>query len=412
MSAQGPGEGLDAVVVGGGIGGLAAALAVARAGMRVLVLERAERFAEIGAGIQIAPNGLHALDRLGVGDEVRSLAVHMSELRFMDGVTGEHVTSVPLTEGYRRRFGNPYVVVHRAELHAALLAACRSDPAVELRSGCAVAGYENGPATATVRTAAGERLTARIVIGADGLHSAIRRQLVGDGEPRVSGITVYRAVVPMERVPEAERLLTAVTWWAGPGCHFVHYPIAGGKYLNMAASSADGATEALAGVPATQALVEREMKALGEGAQRLMALGEDWRSWVLVDRPPVPGWTDGRTTLLGDAAHPMLHYAAQGACQSLEDAVVLGDLLERGDAELPALLAEYNARRRRRTAEIQDVSRLSIGLWHPSDEAAKERNRALAALSPEQLHGHLAWMHGARDFTDTDTAPVRDGAST
>ncbi|MFI2431523.1 FAD-dependent monooxygenase [Streptomyces sp. NPDC018693] len=385
------------VIVGGGIGGLATALAVTRRGHRAVVLERADRFAEIGAGIQLAPNGLHALDRLGLGDTVRDTAVRMAELRFMDGVTGEHVTSMPLTETYQERFGNPYVVVHRAELHTALLDACRARPdLVELRSGCAAEGYEQDASGASVILAGGERVTGDAVIGADGIHSSIRRQLVGDGAPRISGITVYRAVIPMERVPARMRHETAVTWWTGPGCHFVHYPIAGGRYLNLAASSDNGETRALASVPVSGETVHDEMAALGADAQRLLALGDGWKSWVLVDRDPVDTWSDGRVVLLGDAAHPMLHYVAQGACQGLEDAVVLGDLLDCGADELPQRFEKYTAERRERTGRVQLLARESIRLWHAAGSGAAARNAALSALTPDELHDHVAWMHGAR----------------
>ncbi|MFE2142793.1 FAD-dependent oxidoreductase [Streptomyces sp. NPDC059456] len=392
------------IIVGGGIGGLATALATARQGHRVLVLERAPEFAEIGAGIQLAPNGLHALDRLGLGDAVRSTAVRMDELRFMDGVTGRHVVSMDLTERYRERFGNPYAVVHRAELHTKLLEACQASEAIELRSAVTAVGYEQDATSASVVLENGERITGDALIGADGIHSAIRAQLVGDGAPRNSGITVYRAVIPMEQVPEELRHLTSVTWWTGPHCHFVHYPIAGGKYLNLAASSDNHATEALAGVPATADDIRREFAALGEDAQRLLALGEGWKSWVLVDRDPVGTWTDGRVALLGDAAHPMLHYVAQGACQGLEDAVILGDLLDCGSGELPQRFEKFNAERHERTGRIQLLARESIKLWHTSGEAVATRNAHLSALTTDQLHDHVAWMHGARTL-DENTTP-------
>lgn len=385
------------VVVGGGIGGLATALSVAGRGHRVVVLERSDEFAELGAGIQLAPNGIHALDRLGLGERVRAGAVHIDELRFMDGVSGAHVNSLPLKGAYRRRFGNPYVVVHRGELYRLLLAACRDSDAVELRARADVTGYRQDESRATVLLDTGERVTGEVVIGADGIHSAIRRQLVGDGAPRVSGITVYRTIIPMERVPEELRW-NAVTWWAGPGCHFVHYAIAGGRYLNLAPSVENGATEAFAGIPARKADVLAAFAPLSSVAQRLLELGEEWKSWVLIDRDPVDTWTDGRVALLGDAAHPMLHYAAQGACQALEDAVLLGDLLDGGDDAVAERLRKYNAERRERTAAITRLARDSTRLWHPAGAAAAERNAALSRLSPTELHDYVAWMHGPREF--------------
>ncbi|WP_327295500.1 MULTISPECIES: FAD-dependent monooxygenase [unclassified Streptomyces] len=398
------------VIAGGGIGGLAAALSVARRGHDVAVLERGEHFAELGAGLQLAPNGMHALARLGLGAEVRSHAVHVDELRLMDGVTGEHVTSVPLTEGYRQRFDNPYVVVHRGELHGLLLAACRDAARIELCPGRPVAGYEQDGTSATAVLENGERITGDALIGADGIHSALRGQLVGDGPPRVSGITVYRAIIPMDQVPEQLRW-NAVTWWAGPRCHFVHYAIAGGKYLNLAASYDGGATRALAGVPVGEHVVHDLFMVLDKTPRQLLALGEEWKSWVLIDRAPVDDWTDGPVALLGDAAHPMLHYAAQGACQALEDAVVLGDLLDGGGADFARCFAEYNLLRRDRTAAVQRISRASIALWHPAGAAATARNEALSGMSPTDLHDRLAWMHGARDFTAAPPALLRQEAA-
>ncbi len=384
-------------VVGGGIGGLATALRLARDGHEIVVLERSAALAELGAGIQLAPNGIHALDRLGVGDDVRAMAVHIDELRFMDGLTGEHVVSMPLTGDYRRRFGHPYTVVHRGELHGLLVEKARSSPNIALRTSCTVTGYRHEGAGASVLVCGDERVRADAVIGADGVHSRIRAQLVGDGAPRVSGITVYRTVLPMERVP-AELRWNAVTWWTGPGCHFVHYPIAGGRLLNLAGSHADGATEALAGVPAEPAAVRDRFAVLGAVPRRLVELGTDWRSWVLVDREPVDRWTDGPVALLGDAAHPMLHYAAQGACQALEDAVLLGDALAgaAGAADVAGALAGYAATRRERTARVQRLSWDSTRLWHAAGAAATARNAALAAMSADDLHDYVAWLHGAR----------------
>ncbi|WP_406278012.1 FAD-dependent monooxygenase [Embleya sp. NBC_00896] len=387
----------EIIVAGGGIGGLATALAVSAHGHRAVVLERADTFAEIGAGIQLAPNGLHALDALGVGEAVRASAVRMAELRFMDGVTGEHVASLPLTDRYRDRFDSPYVVAHRAELHKALLDACRATDSVTLHGSSPVTDYTQNDASATALLADGTRVTGDAVIGADGVHSAIRARLVDDGEPRVSGITVYRAVTPMEQVPENLRFDRSVVWWAGPGCHFVHYPIAGGRFLNLAASRADGRTDAFAGVPVDRDVALLELAALGGTAQRLLELGADWKTWMLVDRDPVARWTDGRVALLGDAAHPMLHYAAQGACQALEDAVVLGQSLHGTPPErLPARLLAYNAARRERTTRIQLAARASTRLWHPAGAAARARNTMLGALSADELHEHVAWMHGTR----------------
>ncbi len=385
------------VIVGGGIGGLAAALSVATRDHQVEVLEQRPEFAELGAGIQLAPNGIHALDQLGLGSRIRASAVHIDELRFMDGLSGERVTAMPLGPDYQGRFGAPYVVAHRGDLHGLLLSACQERPNIRLRPGSAVAGYEQDGAGVRAVLDTGRRVAADALVGADGVRSAVRRQLVGDGEPRVVGITVYRAIVPMELVPDDLRW-NAVTWWVGPGRHFVHYPVAGGRYLNLAPSHADGRRRAAAAVPVAAAEVRELFADFAQTPRRLLAHGTGWRSWALIDREPVRTWTDGRVVLLGDAAHPMLHYVAQGACQALEDAVALGELLDVPPDELAGAFETYAALRRERTAAITRLARQSIRLWHCSGEAAAERNRVLAAMPPAELHDRVAWLHQPQRF--------------
>ena len=385
----------DILIVGGGIGGLATALSIADQGHRAIVLERARRFAEIGAGIQLGPNAFRALDQLGVGDRARERAVFIDELRFMDGTTGERVAGMPLTGAYRTRFGNPYAVVHRGDLYQTLLEACRAKENVELHAATPVVRYEQNADVVTALTATGEAFRGVALIGADGIRSGIRGQLVGDGGPRISGHSIYRSVIPMDLVPHDLRSNT-VTLWAGPKWHFVHYPIGGGEFLNLAATRDDNAQQELTGVPVEKTFVLDQFPNLSETARRLLELGDDWRSWVLCDRDPIDVWTDGRVALLGDAAHPMLQYAAQGACQALEDAVVIGGLLDGCPSEVPQRLEKYNAERRERTARTQLVAReLGTRLYHPAGEKAVERNAMLSAFSATELHDRVAWLHGA-----------------
>ncbi|KMO95495.1 3-hydroxybenzoate 6-monooxygenase [Streptomyces roseus] len=385
------------LIAGGGIGGLAAALGLAGRGHRVTVLERRESFTELGAGIQLGPNAFHALDLLGVGAQVRDRAVYIDELLLMDGTTDEPIASMPLTGDYRARFGNPYAVVQRSDVYEPLLEGCRSHPRIELRGGRRVVGYEQrgqGSGEVIAVLSDGERLSGAALIGADGIRSDIRRQLVGDGDPRVSGHTIYRSVVPVEQVPEELRWNT-VTLWAGPKWHFVHYPIGGGALMNLAATRDNGARTAVVGQPAGREHVLDEFPELGATPRRLLELGRDWKAWVLCDRDPVDTWTDGRVALLGDAAHPMLQYAAQGACQALEDAVVLAESLDCCEDTVVQRLEKYSAARRERTARTQLVAR-EIGrrLYHPAGEAARERDAMLRSLSPGGMYDEVAWLHG------------------
>lgn len=393
----------DILVAGGGIAGLAAAISTASRGHRVTVLERQPQFTELGAGIQLAPNAFHALDLLGVGEQVRDRAVYIDELRFMDGTTGERVAGMPLAESYTRRFGNPYAVVHRADLYQPLLDACRQAPGIELRNECAVARYQQDSAGVAAVTKDGRRFPGDVLIGADGIRSAIREQVVADGEPRVSGHTIYRSVIPMDQVPPDLRW-NAVTLWAGPEWHFVHYPIGEGRFLNLAATRDDGARQVVAGKPVERAHVLGEFPGLSETARKLIELGRDWHEWVLCDRDPVRRWTDRRVTLIGDAAHPMLQYAAQGACMALEDAILAGEQLDdvspADDGEVARRLTRYNTERYERTARAQLLARdMCTHLYHPAGAAARARNTMLSSFSVDDLYDKVAWLHGARSFT-------------
>ncbi|MER6084256.1 3-hydroxybenzoate 6-monooxygenase [Streptomyces sp. NPDC001833] len=386
---------MKVLIAGGGIGGLAAALSIARH-HQVVVLERRDAFGELGAGIQLGPNAFHALDRLGVGAAARRHAVYTDELRFMDGTTGQRVASMPLSSAYRTRFGNPYAVVHRGDLYQTLLDGCAAERNITLHTNCSVTRYEQDPARVTAITDTGRRFTGSALVGADGIRSAVRGQLVGDGAPRVSGHTIYRSVIPMERVPRELRWNT-VTVWAGPKWHFVHYPIGSGKFLNLAVTRDDGARDVVVGRPAERTHVLSEFPGLSDTARQLLELGTDWKEWVLCDRDPVERWTDGRVALLGDAAHPMLQYAAQGACMALEDAVLIGQLLAGAAGDVPQRLEKYNAERYERAARAQSVSR-AIGeqLYHPAGDAAAARNTMLSGLTVDELYDKVEWLHGAR----------------
>lgn len=395
----------ETIIAGGGVAGLATALSLARHGHRVTVLEGRETFAEIGAGIQLAPNAFCALDRLGAGHAVRERAVYIDELRLMDGATGEAILAMPLTDRYRARFGNPYVVVHRADLYAPLLQSCRRTEAIELRPNSYVVAYEQDESTVAAVLDSGQRVTGAMLIGADGIRSKVRAQLVGDGEPRVSGHTIYRSVIPMDRVPRELRSNT-VTLWAGLRWHLVHYPIAGGEYLNLAATRDNGARVAVVGEPVGSSVVLDAFAEVNEVSRRLLELGQGWKEWVLCDRDPVQTWADGRVLLVGDAAHPMLQYAAQGACQALEDAVYLGDLLGPDPVDYAERFIQFTRARRNRTAGTTLVARdMGRRLYHPDGTAALARNRLLSALSPDQMYDKVAWLHGF-----CEVSPVSEGS--
>jgi salicylate hydroxylase len=386
--------GLPVIIAGGGIGGLAAALGLARKGVACTVLERSSELGEIGAGIQIGPNAFHCFDYLGVGDEARAKAVYIDSLRLMDAVSGDPIAKIPLDENFRERFRNPYAVVHRADLHAVLLQACRSSEQVDLRTSHAVRAYEQDGNSVRVECENGSSFEASALIGADGLRSDIRQQLVGDGEPRVSGHTTYRSVIPTERMPEDLRW-NAATLWAGPKCHIVHYPLKGWKLFNLVVTYHNDVEEAVAGKPVSKDEVRQGFEHIAPRARQIIEHGDDWKLWVLCDRDPILDWVDGRVALLGDAAHPMLQYFAQGACMAMEDAVCLSHMFEIHGGDIETALDSYMRQRRVRTARVQLDSRL-IGeyIYHADGATAEVRNHIMSNLTPEQWFDKLGWLYG------------------
>lgn len=382
------------LIIGGGIGGLAAALALARKGIATLLIEQADEFREVGAGIQVGPNGFRVLETLGVADRVSDLTVLPDDLIFMDSVTAKQITSIPTGAAFRDRFRYPYALVHRADLHNVLLAACRESEHVQFRVATKVLRYEDDGQSVSVVTEQGETLRGSALIGADGLWSRVRQQIVGDGAPVVSGHIAYRAVLPIEDVP-VEFRRNAMILWGGPKCHLVQYPLRGGKLFNLVAVfHSDRYVEGwnTEGDPAE---LQRRFAGTCETVQALLSKIDSWRMWVLCDRQPVKQWSQGRTTLLGDAAHPMLQYLAQGACMAMEDAVVLAEEVERANGDFAGAFEKYQARRYLRTARCQVMARVHGEFYHAEGVVAELRNGLLATRTAEQSYEGLAWLYDA-----------------
>ena len=382
------------LIAGGGIGGLAAACGLAKIGVASIVVEQAAELGEIGAGIQIGPNAFHCFDYLGVGDEARSKAVYIDALRFMDALSGDDIARIPLDDQFRTRFKNPYAVVHRADLHKVLLDYCEASPLVDIRTNHRVTGYENDGTGATLLVEGKEPIKGRALIGAEGLRSPIRSQMLGDGEPRISGHTTYRSVIPTEQMPEDLRW-NAATLWAGPKCHIVHYPLKGWKVFNLVVTYHRDVKEAIAGKPVSKEEVAQGFEHINPRARQIIEHGKDWKLWVLCDRDPVSTWVDGHVALLGDAAHPMLQYMAQGACMAMEDAVCLSHCVETHD-DIETALGVYQSMRTVRTGRVQMTSRL-IGdfIYHPADAQAAVRNHMMSNMSPDDWYNTLQWIYGS-----------------
>ncbi|MBY4892741.1 3-hydroxybenzoate 6-monooxygenase [Rhodobacteraceae bacterium N5(2021)] len=382
---------LPILIAGGGIGGLAAAAALAGKGIASIVLEQAPTMAEIGAGIQIGPNGFHCFDALGIGAQMRETAVFIDALRLLNAQTAEEITRIPLDAPFRAHFGNPYAVVHRAQLHQLLLQRCIDSGLVDLRTQATATGYSQDGTSVTLHLADGA-VRGRALIGAEGLRSPVRAQMLGDGAPRVSGHTTYRSVIPRDAMPEDLRM-NAATLWAGPKCHIVHYPLKGGTVFNLVVTYHRDALEAVSGKPVTNAEVAEGFEHVHPRARAVIEHGRDWKQWVLCDRDPVSRWTDGRVALLGDAAHPMLQYFAQGACMAMEDGVALAVALD-GAEDVEVALTHYQDMRATRTARVQMNSRL-IGdyIYHPDDARAAVRNEIMQGMSPQDWYTQLTWIY-------------------
>ena len=395
------------LIAGGGIGGLAAAIGLAQKGLKVLVLEKAAQLGEIGAGIQLGPNAFHAFDYLGVGETARNMAVYIDNLRLMDALSGDEITRIPLDDAFRSRMGNPYAVVHRGDLHGVFLKACQAHANVELRTSSGVTGYDQDANGVTAILVDGSRVDGLALIGADGLWSNIRKQMLNDGAPRVSGHTTYRSVIPTEDMPEDLRW-NAATLWAGPKCHIVHYPLQGWKTFNLVVTYHNDAPEPVAGKPVSHDEVRRGFEHVAPVAKQIIDKGTDWKLWVLCDRDPVLNWTDGRVALLGDAAHPMLQYFAQGACMAMEDAVALSHVLGESRGDLPSRLEIYQNMRHLRTARVQLQSR-EIGqhVYHPAGAHAALRNAVMSSRSPGEWYDQIDWLYGSTGLQGAVSAETR-----
>jgi len=382
------------IVAGGGLGGLGVALGLAAKGKSIIVLEKAPQLGEIGAGIQLGPNAFHALDHLGVGDAAREQAVYVGKLRFMDAITNEVIADIPVGDKFRERFQNPYAVVHRADLHKEMVAACERNSLIELQVSSEVIGYNQDGSAISVNLVDGSAVEGQLLVGADGLHSAVRSKIARDGRPRISGHSTFRSVIPVEQFPKPIRW-NAATLWMGPSCHLVHYPLSGSKLFNIVITKDNKADEIVAGKPVSKEEVRSNFSHIHEVPRQLIEIGEDWKMWVLCDRDPIGDWVDGRAVLLGDAAHPTLQYYAQGACMALEDAVVLSELIGNHPEDHGKALLEYRDSRLVRTARIQIGSRqLGDNWFHVEGVHSALRNEIMSGMSEEEYYSYLEWLYG------------------
>jgi 3-hydroxybenzoate 6-monooxygenase len=380
------------LIAGGGIGGLAAALALARQGLPVKVLEQSPQIGEIGAGIQLGPNAFAAFDALGVGERTRARAVYTERMLMLDAVDESEIASVPVGEAFRRRFGNPYAVIHRADVHDALLEGVEATERIEFRTSTRIVRYE--PTAAGVRAidSQGEVHEGAALIGCDGVKSAVREQLVGDAV-RVSGHVVYRAVVDAADFPEGLRWNAPVVW-AGPNCHLVHYPLRGGEQYNVVVTFHSREVETWGVREGSRDEVLSYFDGIAARPRQLLELPKSWKRWATADREPIERWSEGRVTLLGDAAHPFLQYLAQGACMALEDAVTLGEALRAHGGAFEPAFEHYQRSRVARTARVVLMTREMGRIYHAKGVERLVRNQLWQGRTPERFYDALEWLYG------------------
>jgi len=382
------------IVVGGGIGGLAAALALTRRNIQVLLLEQAAHIGEIGAGIQLGPNAFAALDALGVGEAARKRAVFTDHCIMMDAVDATEVVRIETGEAFRQKFGGPYAVIHRADIHLSILEAVQHDPLIEFRTSTHVSDVKVKAHGVEVIDTEGNVYRADAVVGCDGVKSVIRAKTIGV-QHRVTGHVVYRAVVEQENMP-ADLQVNAPMLWAGPRCHLVHYPLRGGKQYNLVVTFHSKEEEEWGVRDGSKEEVLSYFQGIHQRPHQMLDRPTSWRRWATADADPVDEWGTGRCTILGDAAHPMTQYMAQGACMALEDAVTLGEAVARCEGDFDAAFRLYESIRIPRTARVVWSTREMGRIYHAKGVERTVRNLLWKGKSQEQFYSALEWLYGWR----------------
>lgn len=381
----------EVIVVGGGIGGLAATLGIAKLGKKVTVLEQAPQFGEVGAGLQIAPNGLRALDTLGVLEEVYKQAVFPHRHVFMDTIGGGELSAVRFGDKFKESFGYPYIVIHRSDLHSVLLKACEAFSNVTFLTNHRLSNIEEFDDYVELTCENGSVLQAKTVIGADGIRSKARK-LLSDAEPVVSKYVAYRFTVSMDEMPieiDWDEKLT----WIGPGVHLVQYPVRHKSVINqVAVFKSPGYKEGLDDWGTIEELHEMFAGSC-ETVQASLKFADKGMITKLHDIEPLTQWSTKRVTLLGDSAHAMLQYLAQGACQSLEDAVCLTEKLEQYGDDIAQALDSYQQERMPRTAQVQRGARTWGEMMHTEDSVTRLLRDTIMLKRTDEDYTYLEWLY-------------------
>jgi 2-polyprenyl-6-methoxyphenol hydroxylase-like FAD-dependent oxidoreductase len=389
------------VIAGAGIGGLTASLALAEQGFRVVILEKAERLEEAGAGLQLSPNASRVLIDLGLQARLAARAVTPDAISIMSARGGGEIARLPLGEAATLRAGAPYWVLHRADLQAALLAQVNDHPDIDLRLGCQfedVEPHAKGLAVVQRSGMTRQQEVAAALVGADGIWSAVRHHLFPQVQPQFSGLIAWRGTIEATQLPR-EYTSCRVQLWMGPDAHLVAYPISGARRINVVAVVPGTWNRPGWSAPGEVCEIKNAFASSGWPGNARMIVGavDDWRKWALFTIPDGGEWTDRAIALLGDAAHAMLPFAAQGAGMAIEDAAVLAKCLAKGAGEsMPAALKRYAHQRRLRVARVQRAARQSGRIYHLTGPAALARDLAIKAMGPQRVLARQNWIYDWR----------------
>ncbi len=380
------------LIVGGGLGGLTTALALARHGQPARVLEGAPEFGAIGYGIQFGPNVFQAFDRIGVSEQVRAAADTPAAVLMFDALDGKELVRIPTGASFGARFKHPYIIVHRIDLQNVLLDACRANSAIELVADAMVTGFEERGDAIAVTTADGRTFAGPALVAADGFRSLFRGKLIGDGEPRPIGYVALRTIVPIGDL-HADVPRDSVVLWAGPGFHIVHYPLRHGKEFNIVAVFRSSRHSEKGDTASYRAELEQTYRDAHPSMRALIAMMDlQWRRSV-ADRDPVRHWHKGRIVLLGDAAHAPLQSLAQGACMAIEDGVCLAEAIAAADGDYQAAFGSFEAPRILRTARVQLESRALWQFYHCGGLERDVRNATVADWDEAHIFKCLSWLY-------------------
>lgn len=381
------------LIAGGGIGGLALAIALAQQGRASLVLEARPEFSPAGAGIQLGPNGVRVLEALGAAASLQPQVGVPDAIHVYRGATGARVTALPLGAWIANRHGAPYWVAHRADLHAALKGAADQHDLIEIRTGFQVQAVRELDAAIEIEDADGARETGEALIGADGLWSAVRQSVVPGLVPEFAGTSASRVVLERER---AGRLAeSAVGLWLSPNAHVVHYPLRGGREIAAVVIAQETWQSRVWDAEADKQQLAGHLAAFDTGLAEVLLAADGWRRWSLNRMAELPSFARGRVALIGDAAHPMFPYLAQGGVLALEDAMVLARMLCGRDVPMAAALAQFSQARAARARRVQGASRRNGWIYHLAGPLALARDAVMAA-APERLMAGLDWLYGWR----------------